>query len=365
MGLINDFELNENMSKEQVLEQLFIKRKKIINRQNSADLQKRSKAEFQLEILSHLENSINEMSDNFTSIGMLLELYAFSLDNELFTNELKTKISQAIAGDGNSAGMISNFLKDNNQHELSFKWLLWAAECGAIGAYQALGCTLIDLDTEEAIKWYEKADRANFISVINLYNWGLIYYKRHEYNLALEKFQRASDGGEGNSARLLGEMYEHGLGVEINLNKALEYYLVANQRGINGLLKKIDEIKSKVGYSSNNSIISSNSTHSKDQPILVHKSDRQPMINVDAINLNNFKNIITIDDIKEKFENTVEDVSEKVNIKKIKEKVEKTVDDVSEKVNLEKLKEKVGKTVGGVAEKVNLDKIKNFTWKKK
>lgn len=231
MSFFDDFGFDENMTKEQVSEKLFNARKKLITRQNSADIQKRSQAELQLDILSGMQNAIDKMTEAF-DVQILVETYVFAVDNGKLNKDLRDAIENAVSGSGDAAGKIANYLGNNGQFKLRNNWMLWAANCGDVNAFQICGYLLADTSPDEAVRWFEKADEANTISTTNVYNWGLILYRKKEFEEALSKFERASKEGHANASFMIAEMYENGYGVNKDLIKALEQYKLAKQGGL-------------------------------------------------------------------------------------------------------------------------------------
>lgn len=83
---------------------------------------------------------------------------------------------------------------------------------------------------EEAIKWYSLATE-NIDAVKNnkklaqvQFNLGLLYEKQENYDKAFQYYEQAASQGYASANTKLGWMYQHGKGVEINMEKALEYY---------------------------------------------------------------------------------------------------------------------------------------------
>lgn len=347
MGIINDLGLNESMTKEQVSEQLFNVRKKLITRQNSADIQKRSQAELQLDIVSSMQNAIDKMDDLF-DVQVLVATYGFSADNDKLNKDLREAIEAAVSGNGDSAGRIADFVGNNGQEQLRDKWMFWAADCGAVNAYQVCGYLLTDTDPDKAITWFEKADKANVISGSNLYNWGLIYYRKKEFGKALAKFERASSAGHAMAPFFIGEIYEKGYGVTKDLRKALEQYQLAKQRGFQDAQQGITRVAAALNQqnaANSNANPQNNNPNTNTarqpqtgspqngQPTLVYKSDRKSAIpNLDDINIDNLKEKVKVDEMAGKVNDFANGVAGKV-----------------------------GDIAGG---KVDTEKIKKLPWKK-
>lgn len=307
MGILNDLGINEGMDKEQIENQLFSMRKKLVSRQNSADAQKRATAEKQLDALSSLQNAIDKAADNFPNVQLLVQTYGFSADNGKLNNDLKSDIENAADGNGRAAVDIADFLGNNGQDGLRNQWMFWAAECGAAEAYQICGYLLTDPDPDNAVKWFEKAEQANLIGVSNIYNWGLIYYRKKMYAQAKPKFESASAQGHAMAAYLLAGMYENGYGVAKDLEIALQQYQLAKQRGAQDAQQGITRVADLLGqqniqkHAQNNA--GNGAAQPNGQPALVYKSDRKPVIpNLDDINIDSLKERVNVDDIKGKVE---------------------------------------------------------------
>lgn len=342
MGILNDLGINGEMDRNQIGEQLFAVRKKLVSRQNSADAKKRAAAETQLDALSSLQNAIDKAAGNFPDIQLLVQTYGFLADNGKLNKDNKASLENAAAGNGEAAGILAEFLGKNGQDKLRSQWVFWAGECGAAGAYQVCGYLLTDSDPDNAIKWFEKAQQANILGAANIYNWGLIYYRKKMYAQAKQKFETASAQGHSMAPFFLGEMYENGYGVPKNLQTALQQYQLAGQRGFQTAQQGIERVSDMLklqGSQQNGSGTRSGQGNAQgqtrqkaaqpdDQTKLVYKSDRKSAIpNLDDIH---------IDDLKEK-----------VNYDQIRDKVEQFAGNVE-----------------GLAGNVDADKIKGLPWKK-
>ena len=319
MGILNDLGIDGGMDKEQIENQLFSMRKKLVSRQNSADAQKRATAEKQLDALSSLQNAVDNAADNFPNVQLLVQTYGYSVDNGKLNNDLKSDIENAADGNGRAALDIADFLGNNGQDDLRNQWMFWAAECGAAEAYQVCGYLLTDSDPDNAIKWFEKAEQANAIGVSNIYNWGLIYYRKKMYAQAKTKFESASAQGHAMATYLLAGMYENGYGVAKSLEIALQQYQLAKQRGAQDAQQGITRVADLLGQQNTQKHAQNNAGNGaaqpNGQPALVYKSDRKPVIpNLDDISIDSLKEKVNVDDIKGK----VEELAGKVDKDKLK-----------------------------------------------
>ena len=86
--------------------------------------------------------------------------------------------------------------------------------------YKGIG---VEIDVEEAFKWWMKA--ANHGVEAAYYCLGCILFKRKDYQSANKYYLKAIQNPLINEAGFwLGIIYEYGLGVEKNIEKAVEYY---------------------------------------------------------------------------------------------------------------------------------------------
>ncbi len=114
------------------------------------------------------------------------------------------------------------------------KWLKLSAESGNIeGMYEyAVFLEEVDLNTEEAIKWYEevaKVDKNRCAEVMR--RLGICYKVKSAKNTnlknSIEYLQQAADLRDTEAMRQLGIFYEYGEGVDKDLSKAVNLYIQA------------------------------------------------------------------------------------------------------------------------------------------
>ena len=83
-------------------------------------------------------------------------------------------------------------------------------------------------DVDQSTKWLKKAAALGNANAIK--NLGLIYYSKDDYGPAMKLFFESFYAGEISSAILIGEMFENGVGVKKDINRAAKWY----QRNIDG-----------------------------------------------------------------------------------------------------------------------------------
>lgn len=114
-------------------------------------------------------------------------------------------------------------------------------------------------DYDKALYWYEKAiNLGNSSTAMN--NVGFIYYTRKDYSQAKYWFEKATAKGSAVGTFSLAYIYEYGLGVELDINKAIELYEKSANGGyvnamfnlgliyLNGTKTKGDPTKSKFWF---------------------------------------------------------------------------------------------------------------------
>ena len=81
---------------------------------------------------------------------------------------------------------------------------------------------------EDALKYYEMArSSCPYYESDSLDRTGLYYIEAGDYELAMAYYIQASQLGNRHSAKILGDMYFDGLGVEEDTNRAREFYMMA------------------------------------------------------------------------------------------------------------------------------------------
>ncbi len=86
-----------------------------------------------------------------------------------------------------------------------------------------------DRKEDDAYNWYLKAyEKGNILATVEI---GYYYFRKYDYSTAIEWFQKGIDKKYGRAYRALGLRYENGQGVPRNVEKALEYFLLAFEKG--------------------------------------------------------------------------------------------------------------------------------------
>ncbi len=121
------------------------------------------------------------------------------------------------------------------QHEQSAAdWLEKAQAGGNVQARLLLGL-LYDLgrgviaNAETAKHWYGLAADAGNADAI--YNLAALYYRKGDFNKALEWFGRAASAGDMEAQTIVASMYQQGQGVDPDMHKAVQWYQQAAGHG--------------------------------------------------------------------------------------------------------------------------------------
>ncbi len=86
-----------------------------------------------------------------------------------------------------------------------------------------------DRKEDDAYNWYLKAyEKGNVLATVDI---GYYYFRKYDYSTAIEWFQKGIDKKYGRAYRALGLRYENGQGVSSDAEKALEYFLLAFEKG--------------------------------------------------------------------------------------------------------------------------------------
>ena len=94
---------------------------------------------------------------------------------------------------------------------------------------------VVEKDLVTAVKWYKKA--ANNNNMYGQYKLGHCYLFKEgiaqNSQQAIYWLERAANQNCASAQKLLGECYENGWGVDIDIEKANEYYTLAQSNGYN------------------------------------------------------------------------------------------------------------------------------------
>lgn len=252
MITLKNLEFNEGMDKEQARKQCLQARKKLQNKINSDNQQVRRDAEDQVTIINIIEEIIKKTAD--TDRGLLLETCAVAIENNTLDENVALLIDRALEGDGDSAGQLANYFRDNRK-DIQIKWMFRAADCGAINAYEPCGYMMMDADPDIALECFSKAAEQNILSLGGLFNMGVLYYRKQLYKEALIKWDQLlarefiPESAEAfvRAAISIGEMYRDGVvGVNQDLAKAIQYYRLAAQMGFQEAQNIADSLESQL-----------------------------------------------------------------------------------------------------------------------
>lgn len=83
----------------------------------------------------------------------------------------------------------------------------------------------VEQDESKAIECYEKAVELGDKEALSYL--GKIYYNKKDFDMAFKYYQKASGRIGGIADYMLGNMYYYGKGVEVNYEKAAQYYILA------------------------------------------------------------------------------------------------------------------------------------------
>ena len=134
----------------------------------------------------------------------------------------------------------------NNQHQEAIEWYKKAARNNFVPAWNNLaGCYRdgigVSVNVESAIYWYKKAAEKGYPS--SQYNLACIfdhYYGQHRKAFAL--YKKAADQGFALAAYNVGNYYETGLLGQQDISNAIRYYEIAARKGDNDALKKLRDL---------------------------------------------------------------------------------------------------------------------------
>ncbi len=161
MGLIDELglELNEETTKDEILEQLFALRKKAILRQNASNTEKRTEAELLLETINSLDEIIENADNNFDDYNLLITTYAYAKDNNKLNENLERGLARAARCDKDEICSLTHYFRDNSNSEIYNGWLKCYKQLGG----EEADINQIDEDKEkDKRETYSKAFRFSF-----------------------------------------------------------------------------------------------------------------------------------------------------------------------------------------------------------
>lgn len=154
--------------------------------------------------------------------------YALILKDQKLISEFETYME--ISADGKyipAVTFYSNYLSKSSRIDESMKYVKVLADQDDIESilkYAEYSQSI--KNNSEARKYYSKA--ADMNNPIGLYQYGQILESEEDYSDALIVYDRSSKLNNQNALTALGHMYQNGLGVNKDLNKAFDYYKEAN-----------------------------------------------------------------------------------------------------------------------------------------
>jgi TPR repeat protein len=124
------------------------------------------------------------------------------------------------------------------------QWFTQAAEKGNVRSMLNLGFQYrtgqgVEPNPAESLRWYRRAAEAG--DSTGMYWLADAHYKAKEFPQAMQWFRKSSDAGDSDSTLMVGYMYSHGEGVELDAEKAFAFYLTAARAGNNGAMFNIGE----------------------------------------------------------------------------------------------------------------------------
>jgi TPR repeat protein len=120
---------------------------------------------------------------------------------------------------------------DDKKMKLAYDYINKAYELGSITAINCLGLMYLNgiypikKDINKAIYYFEMAGSYNYTYAFN--NLGKIYEEKHYYKMAFNYYLESAKLGESWACNKIGEYYRKGILVDIDLEKAFQYYHLA------------------------------------------------------------------------------------------------------------------------------------------
>lgn len=128
---LEQLDIQEDMSKEDILQHIFQFRKKLINRQNSPDIQKRAEAEIQLVRISAAENIVENLSEEKRNVSFYLGTWLCAEKHNCFNEDFNRTLIAASEGDKNCIEQITRELCGQwNENTLGKQWKALSEEAG-------------------------------------------------------------------------------------------------------------------------------------------------------------------------------------------------------------------------------------------
>lgn len=194
MGIMHELEIESGNSKEEILKNLFMQKKKWISRQNAADLSKRLEAEKIVSLIDQIQGIVNVIPNSFDT-SLVLESYAFAFDSDKLVPEYVEALKRASNGNVKDAADIAVFLKKNSIKPLYWRWVKSIENSGSPDAFGWLGNAYSETNTDWSYEWYKKGYDAKTLSPIYVYEYGFLLFKMGQLDQALELMYEAQSKG--------------------------------------------------------------------------------------------------------------------------------------------------------------------------
>lgn len=143
-------------------------------------------------------------------------------------------LEEANNGDINAMYLLAVLYFDDDQMSSAYKWFCKAAENGQADAtyyignfyWHPTGYNIVEPSDEKAVEYYLKAvELGSPYAMCEMGKWyrqGTVAVEKNTEK-ALELFEKAAELGEPRAFKELAHCYEYGMGVEKDLQKALQY----------------------------------------------------------------------------------------------------------------------------------------------
>jgi hypothetical protein len=173
----------------------------------------------------------------------------YSIGRGVTANEqesIKWLQKSATQGFAQAQNELGNRLYDKKDFKESLIWYRKAAEQNNANAQYNVGYQYqqgegVEANSNEAMQWYLKA--ANQGSLAGQEGLADLYVSQKNYAEAVKWTMKLAEAGDINRIRMLGLHYEKGIGVDQNLIKAYQFYVVASDMGHD---KQSSDLKAKL-----------------------------------------------------------------------------------------------------------------------
>ena len=227
MDIFDQFNIEENCSKQELSQQLIEVRKKLNFQKNSANAEKRMNAELLEEQLQNLQMYCDDASEDFSRFKLMMETQTIITqlpDSSEYTHLIVNNNYDAIL-------YLIRFLILNNEYELSQKWCSYAYEdLGEITVTPHLADTYFHLeDPVSADKWYKFAEDNDVLQ--NYSCWAFIQFTYfHDLQECIRLLEKGAAVGDEECILKLCDIYLGEFSADyIDTNKARHYADIINE----------------------------------------------------------------------------------------------------------------------------------------